>query len=89
MHSHLNAKFANDVRGSPGYRVAGASDRWSTSLDGGSADLRNPGDMEEPCSHVWRKQIHRNMTGLLLRLKEIDGIWLKQREKIALQEVYR
>jgi hypothetical protein len=47
------SNFANDVRGSPGYWVAGASDRWSTSLDGQPADLRTAGDTLQPIILVW------------------------------------
>jgi len=77
MHAHLNVIFVNDVRSSPGYRVAGASDRCSLSLDVQSTDLRTPADMQKACSHLWREQIRRNIPGLLFRLREMDGICLK------------
>jgi hypothetical protein len=80
MHGHLNVKFFNVARVSPGCRVVSASNRWSTSHDGESADLRTPADMQKACSHLWRGRIRRNITGLMLRLREIDGIFLKQRE---------
>ena len=81
MHCHLNVKFVNDVRGSPGYRVAGASDHWSASLDGQSAYPRTVWDMQKACSHLWGEQIRMNIADLLLLLREIDGICVKQRKK--------
>jgi len=67
------SNFVNDVRGSPGCRAAGASDRWSTPLDGQSGDLRTVEDMQKACSHLWREQIRRKIAGLLLRVREIVG----------------